>query len=69
MGAVTVKVTVEINGKRLVLTEDQFEDVSLSIPSDVHHFPDGTKELGYAHVVLVGVLKQGVNALWEEIDG
>jgi hypothetical protein len=61
-----LKVTVEVNGQRIVIEGDQFDDFSLSIPSDVHTDADGRRELGRTHVVLVGILKEDVRPLWEE---
>jgi hypothetical protein len=63
---VRVKVTIEAAGQRMVIEDDQFDDFSLSIPSDVHHLLDGTRETGRTHIVLVGILKEDAQPVWEE---
>ena len=67
MGAGAVKITVEHEGMRMVIGDDQLEDYSLSIPSDVHHNADGTTERGRTHVVLVAMMTEDARPLWEEI--
>lgn len=62
-----MKIIVEFADKRLVVEDDQLEDFSLSMPSDIHHSPDGTIERGRTHVVLVAMLTEDARPLWEEI--
>lgn len=65
-----VKITVEFGENKLVLAGEMFEDFSLSIPSDViTEYKDeraaATRELGRAHIALVGLFKEGVRPQWE----
>lgn len=69
-----VKITVEAGGHKLVLTDEMFEDFSLSIPSDViTEYKDekaaATRELGRVHIALVGLFKEGVRPQWEVGNG
>lgn len=64
-----MKIILEAEGLRAVVEDEMLEDFSLSVPSDVHHLPEGKKELGRTHIVLVGLLKEDVRLTWEEIDG
>lgn len=67
-----VKITVEAGGHKLVLTDEMFEDFSLSIPSDIvtrEGFETTTKELAMTHIALVGLFKEGVRPQWEVGNG
>lgn len=65
-----MKITIETNGYRMVISEDDLESFGFSIPCDVHHLPDGTKELGRTHISLTGLFKEDVRPMWEEVpDG
>lgn len=64
-----MKITIEAAGQRLVLTDDQFENFSLSIPRDTHVDAEGRRTLSArTHVALVGEFKEDVRPLWEEIS-
>lgn len=61
-----MKITIEVNGMELVVTEDMFDQVAWSIPCDVYIDPDGRRTLGRAHLALTGQFKEGVRPEWKE---
>lgn len=63
-----MRIIVESEGYQLVIEEDMLDHFALSIPSDVHHYPGGSTELGRTHIVLTGLFKEGVRPEWREIN-
>ena len=70
MGAGAVKITIEAEGYRLVINDDDLDSFGLSLPRDTVVNPDGTREMyGQIGITLVGQFKEDFRPLWEEIDG
>jgi len=63
-----MKITIETNGYKVVVTEDMFEELYLSMPRDVHHYEGNKKELGRAHLLVGGKFKDGVTPEWVEAE-
>lgn len=64
-----MKITIEADGYRVVIDEDDLESFGLSMPSDVIHGADGEVELGRVHISLTGIFKEGFRPRWEAVDG
>jgi hypothetical protein len=61
-----MKITIEVNGYKIVVTEDMFEGFLFSLPRDVITTPDGKRELGHAHMMIGGRFKDDVYPEWVE---
>ena len=60
-----MRITIEEDNFKLVISEEDLESYGLSIPSDIRHNADGSVELGRMHIALTGIFKDGVRAKWE----
>jgi hypothetical protein len=61
-----MKITIEVNGCKIELTEEMFEQFTFSLPRDVHHYEGNRNELGRAHMMMGGMFKDGVTPEWVE---
>ncbi len=59
-----MKVTIEANGYKIVVTEDMFERFNFSLPRDVLRDGAGVVTLGRAHLMVGGQFKDGVTPEW-----
>ena len=62
-----MRITIEAEGQRIVIDEEDLESFGLSMPSDVYVEQDGTRELGRLHVSLTGIFKEGFRPQWETV--
>lgn len=67
-----MKITIEIDGYRMVIEEADLEEHCFSLPHDIIETgvtPAGyiTRKLGRGHISLTGIFKDGHQAQWEGI--
>ena len=64
-----MKITVEAEGYRIVIDEEDLDDFALSMPSDIRTDAEGLREMGRVHISLTGIFKEGFRPRWEAVDG
>ena len=62
-----MKITIEVNGYKIEVTEDMFENFLFSVPRDVLTDGTGVKTLGRAHLMVGGRLKDGLKPEWVKV--
>lgn len=62
-----MKITIEVNGFRLVVNQTDLKDIGFCLPRDVHTDIDGQKTLGQSHISFSGTFREGFQPEWEEV--